>query len=350
MKADKKAEIDKERAKQTAFDGKPPPTIGYCAARYWDEIGNFHAASKTTWNSLEWLVNHFGDATLLTEIDGGRIAAMVARRRGIRIHRDKKTKNLVEVACDTTKNATVNRYATERLRALFQRARDVWGYTIHTPRWGDYLMPEPMERVREASHDEESAAARALGDDYGRLIRFMVASGLRSQGALLTWPQVDRINGIARVQSKSRNGQDRFYTIPLSRAALAIIDECVGHHPTAVFTYAARRKTKSAVKGERYPITNNGFKTEWRRKVVEPGIVRDFRRHDTRHTTATRFLRATGNLKATQKLLGHSRIETTLKYAHVLVDDIRDGLEKMETAQSPMPANRRRKRRERNVK
>jgi integrase len=38
-------------------------------------------------------------------------------------------------------------------------------------------------------------------------------------------------------------------------------------------------------------------------------VVKVFRRHDTRHTTGTRHLRVTGNLKATQKLLGHSRIE-----------------------------------------
>jgi hypothetical protein len=61
-------------------------------------------------------------------------------------------------------------------------------------------------------------------------------------------------------------------------------------------------------------------------------VVKVFRRHDTRHTTGTRHLRVTGNLKATQKLLGHSRIETTTRYAHVLVDDVRDGLEAMDRA------------------
>lgn len=204
-----------------------------------------------------------------------------------------------------------------------------------------------MERVREASPDEEAAIIDALGDDYGRLFRFMIATGLRSQAALLTWRQIDLINATARVLNKGKDGQERFYTVPLSRAAMAILGECKGHNEAHVFTYVARRDVpRKTEKGKRYPVTNNGFKSEWRRRIRDADIAPDFRRHDTRHTTGTRFLRSTGNLKATQKLLGHARIETTLRYAHVLVDDIREGLEKMEIRSTPKPEHRRRRKRE----
>ena len=52
----------------------------------------------------------------------------------------------------------------------------------------------------------------------------------------------------------------------------------------------------------------------------------DLRLHDLRHTAATRTLRATGNLAMAQRQLGHARIETTSRYAHVLDDDLRAGL------------------------
>lgn len=117
LKAEKKAEVETERAKRSDFDGKAAPTMGYVAARYWDEVGRFHSAPKTTWNSLEWLVDHFGEDSLLTEIDGGRIAVMVARRRGIRVHRDKTSKRLIETDCDNTKKRNrqplCNRAASE---------------------------------------------------------------------------------------------------------------------------------------------------------------------------------------------------------------------------------------------
>jgi site-specific recombinase XerD len=39
--------------------------------------------------------------------------------------------------------------------------------------------------------------------------------------------------------------------------------------------------------------------------------------HSLRHTTATRLLRKTGNLKLVKTLLGHASLNTTLKYAHI---------------------------------
>jgi integrase len=343
LREEKRAEAAQARSRRSEWQGKEPPTLGYCVARYWDEEGRFHAVPATTWRALEWLTDHFGEATLITDLTTNKIAQMVAHRRGIRVKRDTKTKRLVEVPCETVSNATVNRYATEPLRKVFRRARDVWGYPVPYPRWGDLLLPEAAERVREASADEEAQIIAALGSDYGRVFRFMLAAGPRAQGALLTWPQIDKLNRIARIRNKGMRGQERFYTIPLTAAAMAILAECEGHHPLHVFTYEARRSVqgkgvpadRQRVKGKRYPITDAGFKSEWRRLVKDAGIAPGFRRHDTRHTTGTRFLRATGNLKAASKLLGHSRVETTTRYAHVLVDDIRSGLEEMERANHP---------------
>jgi len=49
--------------------------------------------------------------------------------------------------------------------------------------------------------------------------------------------------------------------------------------------------------------------------------------HSLRHTYAIRFLRAGGNLKALQELLGHASIETTERYLrHLALDDLRQAL------------------------
>ncbi|ACL61704.1 tyrosine-type recombinase/integrase [Methylobacterium nodulans] len=312
--------------------------MAHVCTRYFNEVGQFHATPDTTWWALEWLAHHFGKETLLSEITTERIAEMVAYRRGIRVRRDPETGALREIPSEKVANATVNRYAVEPLRKLFRRARDVWLYQIPYPRWGDLRLSEPQERIREADPDEEHRIVEALGPDYGRLFRFMMATGTRASGALLTWPQIDRRNRVARIRNKAKDGQARWYTIPLTNACLAILDECKGHHPIAVFTYTVARTRDGRTKGERLPITDNGFKTHWRRCIREAGLAEGFRRHDTRHTAGTRYVRATGNLKGAQKLLGHSRIETTTRYAHVLLDDIRAGLEAVEathTAQSP---------------
>ena len=48
-----------------------------------------------------------------------------------------------------------------------------------------------------------------------------------------------------------------------------------------------------------------------------------------RHDFGTKFLRATGNLKLTQKAMNHSDINTTLKYAHVLDSEVAEALERV---------------------
>ena len=49
--------------------------------------------------------------------------------------------------------------------------------------------------------------------------------------------------------------------------------------------------------------------------------------HDLRHGAGTETLRATGNLRLVQQLLGHERIETTTRYATVDEADMRAGME-----------------------
>lgn len=57
--------------------------------------------------------------------------------------------------------------------------------------------------------------------------------------------------------------------------------------------------------------------------------VQDFRFHDFRHDFGTKVLRETGNLKLVQKALNHRDIKSTLRYAHVLDEDIAAAVERV---------------------
>jgi site-specific recombinase XerC len=64
------------------------------------------------------------------------------------------------------------------------------------------------------------------------------------------------------------------------------------------------------------PLGGHGMHRWWYRclanaGVVPTGVERGERMHKARHTAGQRVLDATGNLKATQKLLGHASIRTT---------------------------------------
>jgi integrase len=49
--------------------------------------------------------------------------------------------------------------------------------------------------------------------------------------------------------------------------------------------------------------------------------VRDYGTHSLRRTKAALIYKATGNLRAVQILLGHTKIETTVRYLFVDIDD-----------------------------
>jgi integrase len=71
---------------------------------------------------------------------------------------------------------------------------------------------------------------------------------------------------------------------------------------------------RTLVPGE--PMGHNGMHKWWyrclsRAGVVDEGVTRGERMHKARHTAGQRVLDHTGNLKAVQKLLGHSSIQTT---------------------------------------
>ena len=55
-----------------------------------------------------------------------------------------------------------------------------------------------------------------------------------------------------------------------------------------------------------------------------------FDTHSMRRTKATLIYRRTGNLRAVQLLLGHSKIESTVRYLGVEVDDALEIAEKVE--------------------
>jgi integrase len=298
-------------AKAVAIDRSKPMTFAVASSLYWDEVGSFHNNADDTERALAWLQGQIGKAKLIATISDADVAKAVAKRRGETFRDEPITPS------------TVNRSVTVPLRAILRRARRTWKQTVQDIEWKDHLLPEPQERVREATPDEEDAFEAAIRDDYLPALRFAFLTGCRRGEIVgLEWSKVDFFNRFVTVTGK----RDRTRKIPLTDETFQLLWDLKDDHPTAVFTYKAKKTRDGRERGARYPITDAGFKTEWRRKKEKAG-VQDFRFHDTRHTAATRLVRATGNLKLAQRLLGHSELATTSRYSHVTDADLRAGLE-----------------------
>ncbi len=62
--------------------------------------------------------------------------------------------------------------------------------------------------------------------------------------------------------------------------------------------------------------------------AIKKAGVSDLKFHDLRHTAATRMVEAGANIVAISKILGHSDIKTTMRYAHP-EDSLIDALESL---------------------
>jgi integrase len=135
--------------------------------------------------------------------------------------------------------------------------------------------------------------------------------------------------------------------VPITESIRDILWPLRGHHPDAVFTYVAVRNIDKIIKGkryrfvagERYPVTYSGVATAWQRLRKRAG-VQGFRFHDHRHDLGTKVLRDTGNLKLVQRALNHSSIRSTVRYAHVLDEDVATALERYQNSRK-IPRNSR---------
>jgi integrase len=168
--------------------------------------------------------------------------------------------------------------------------------------------------------------------DYGPWVEFALMTGLRRAETLLRWSSV---NWQAKTITTVGKG-GRTVATPITSAVAAILEPLKGHHDEFVFTYVAKRTRGGQVRGNRYPITYEGSKTEWQRLRTRAGL-QDFRFHDLRHTTATRLLRETKSLKLVQHALNHRDIATTARYAHVLDSEVADALQRLAESRKKSP-------------
>lgn len=127
---------------------------------------------------------------------------------------------------------------------------------------------------------------------------------------------------------------------PITPAIREILFPLQGQHPEFVFTYVAiyGNKRLGRVRGQRYPLTYSGAKTAWQRLRASSGLA-DFRFHDFRHDFGTKLLRDSGNLKLVQKALNHRDIKSTLRYAHVLDEDVAVAVERLAESRKKSRSN-----------
>lgn len=155
-----------------------------------------------------------------------------------------------------------------------------------------------------------------FGGQIKRGFLFACQTALRwSDIRALTWGDIlPDSGGLFQIRMRQQKTRQPVY-IPLSKEAMKIIDDGQDVHPHTQKVFGIDSKTDS-----------NQYLTRWGKAA---GIQTNVHFHLSRHTAATLFLINGVPVEVVQKILGHKRIEQTLRYAKI-TDDLKrkavDGL------------------------
>ena len=108
-----------------------------------------------------------------------------------------------------------------------------------------------------------------------------------------------------------------FFEVPLSEQTCQSVDDYLkaSNKRPGEFLFTGRRGPQANMTTRQYAR----LVSEW---VGSAGLdSRLFGTHSLRRTRATLIYRRTGNLRAVQLLLGHTKIESTVRYLGIEVDD-----------------------------
>lgn len=300
---------------------KPPITVDEACGLRQDII-----EQKPCWDTersmLKALIVSLGAKRLLSDVQQIDLMRHFARRR------------------EGRKDSSVNR-EIEAVRAVWRLAAKARFDIGEMPDWGALLYQIPDAPPRELSWTEEDRLFPEIRPDLADFCTMALRSGWRKREVMsLRWADVDFANAEAATRIKGGAIVRR----PLTMEMVVLIANQPKVGPF-VFTYVCQKTKRRCVdrmrriqparaKGERYPLTKTVLRKPWA-TALKAAKIDGFRFHDLRHTAGTRTLRATKNLALVKRALEHKSIRSTLRYAHVLNDDVREGLDAANSRNSP---------------
>lgn len=263
-------------------------TIKNVIERYRDEI----SVKKKSHNTEIFILNAFLRQPM-AEYALARISAS-----DFSTYREKRLK--------TVKPGTVNREF-----AIIKHAFD-----IAMQEWDMPLKQNPLTKVKKLKVNN-ARSRRLLPEEYEKLqtaisktrnthvmplIRFAIETGMRRGEMLrLRWKDIDHEKKTLFIPV-TKNGYSR--TIPLTKAALGILQDLQAH------------------KGDRvFPLTENSVRMAWERLTARANI-QDLHFHDLRHEAISRFFEMGLSVPEVALISGHRDYRMLFRYTHLKPEEL----------------------------
>lgn len=314
---------ERDRIKRLALGRHAEGVTLMSALAAWFEGHARHLASaRTIAFQLKVCERVFDMNTDVSVIDTGFIAQGIADRRAETTHNGRRPTN-----------ATVNREIIDTMRPALKYARKHLRAEVQDIDWDDLRLKESGTRHYEFTAAEVRAVAETLLPHHRIILAFFARYGVRLKEAWFPLRNFDKDTG--RIMLRERKGGEP-HTIRLIPADLDMMRVRADRARNAGLNTVWYREHES---GEISAVPPATFQTAMKRAYARVGIKGARAAHEWRHFAGTAFLRATGDLAAAQRLLGHAHVSTTRIYARPAEDAVYDALQKMAASPHKIPHN-----------
>lgn len=244
--------------------------------------------------------------------------------------RGKRVSEITKLRIDEYKNRrlesvsgpTVNRELAA-LSHLFSKAIG-WRHAVSNPVRGitRYAESDPVERP--LTREEEGRLLAAAFKRLRAIVLVALNTGMRRNEILsLRWRNINLSEGQIELEARNTKGGKKRRLVPLNTAAAEALRSIPRTHELVFFN----PKTKCQIKD---------IKTAFH-AACKKAKIHGLRFHDLRHTFACRLVEKGVDIVTIQRLLGHSRIQTTMRYAHSPEEGQRLAVAKLEERNPERP-------------
>ena len=165
----------------------------------------------------------------------------------------------------------------------------------------EFLSADEVRRMALTEYTTNGSMDKGLQDEIRRAFLFGCLTGFRVSDLIqLKWDSIDfeRME-ITKRQQKTK----RLVIVPVKQSTLDLLGTKADNTESLIFPLLAKTKTKT-----------NRYILAWARAA---GIRKNVTWHTARHTDATLLLESGTDLYTVMRLLGHTKIQTTMQYAVV---------------------------------
>lgn len=215
-------------------------------------------------------------------------------------------------------DATYNRYHA-LLSGVFRRAVKN-GKAATNPVRETAHRKENNQRIRYLSNDEEQNLMKVLREKK--------------------WPEREKEILVALHSGMRRSEQYRTAQVPDGglkwehinfRAGVIRLPRSKSNKPLEIPMNSVLRETLRSIphRIDSPHVFDGTDPTKWFRGVLKEAKISNFHRHDLRHTFASRLAMAGVPMRHIAELMGHSEIQTTMRYAHMQPGHLADAVERL---------------------